>query len=199
MDINSLIESIKRALLEAREKLTRLSSTERDRRAIKIGAAGLCLLILYLVLHSFTSGTERLEKRAVQLQSDLAKIQNLRSEYLNSKERIVEISSRIKEEDEPLISVVEQILLGENIDRKNFSIKDVNLRTSVSEEFYEERSVDVELKNLSLKNLVDILYKIQNAPSFLKVSNLNMSTKFDKSDSMTVKLRVSTFEFKEVG
>jgi hypothetical protein len=51
---------------------------------------------------------------------------------------------------------------------------------------------------MSLKDLVDVLYKIQNAPSFLKVSNLNLSTKFDKSDSMTVKLRVSTFRFKEV-
>ncbi|MEQ9620021.1 MAG: hypothetical protein RIG61_12720 [Deltaproteobacteria bacterium] len=198
MDINSLIESVRKVLREAREKLTRLSSTERDRRAIKIGAAGLCLLILYLFLHSFTSGAERLEKRAIQLHADLARIENLRDEYRNSKERIIEISSRIKEEGEPLISVVEQILVDENIERKNFSIKDMNLRTSASEDFYEERSVDVELKNLSLNNLVDILYKIQNAQSFLKVSNLNISTKFDKSDSMTVKLRVSTFEFKEV-
>ena len=198
MDINSLIEKIKKALIEAREKLMRLSSTERDRRAISIGAAGICLLILYLVLHSFTSGTERLEKRAIQLQADLTRIENMRDEYLNSKERIIELSSKIKEEDEPLISVVEQILLDENIDRKNFSIKDLNLRTSAPEDFYEEKSVDVELKNLSLNNLVDILYKVQNAPSFLKVSNLNISTKFDKSDSMTVKLRVSTFEFKEV-
>lgn len=198
MDINSLIEKIKKALIEAREKLARLSSTERDRRAIGIGTAGICLLILYLVLHSFTSGTERLEKRAVQLQADLTRIENMRDEYLNSKERIIELSSKIKEEDEPLISVVEQILLDEDIARKNFSIKDVNLRTSAPEDFYEERSVDVELKNLSLNNLVDILYNVQNAQSFLKVSNLNISTKFDKSDSMTVKLRVSTFEFKEV-
>lgn len=198
MDINSLIENIKKALGEAREKLTRISSTERDRRAIAIGAAGLCLVIIYLVLHSFTSSAERLEKRAIQLHSDLARIEKLRAEYLNSKDKIIDLSSRIKEEDEPLISVVEQILLDENIDRKNFSIKDVNLRSAAPDDFYEERSVDVELKKLSLKDLVDILYKIQNGPSFLKVSNLNISTKFDRSDSMTVKLRVSTFEFNEV-
>jgi hypothetical protein len=82
---------------------------------------------------------------------------------------------------------------------QNFSIKDVNLKTSESEDFFEEKSIDVELKDLSLKDLVDILYKLQNTPSFLKVSNLNISTKFNKSDSMTVKLRVSTFEFRELG
>ncbi len=199
MDINSLSENLKKVIREARERLARVSSTERDRRAIGIGAAGLCLLILYFVFHSFSSATGRLEKRAIQLESDLDRIENLRSEYLDSKKKIVELSSKIQEEQEPLISVVEQILLDENIERKNFSIKDVNLRTSASEDFYEEKSIDVELKNLSLKNLVDVLYKIQTAPSFLKVSNLNISTKFDRSDSMTVKLRVSTFEFKEVG
>lgn len=199
MDINDLTQNVKKVLGGIREKLSRHSTTERDRRAIMIGAAGLCLLVLYLIFQSFSSGTDRLEKRVSQLESDLVRIEGLRAEYLQSKERISELSSKIREEEEPLISVVERILLDENLERKNFSIKDVNLRTSQSEDFYQEKSIDVELKNLSLKDLVDILYKIQNAPSFLKVSNLNINTKFDKSDSMTVKLRVSTFEFKEVG
>lgn len=199
MDINSLRQNIKNLVGNLREKLARHSTTERERRAIVIGAAGLCLLILYLVFQSFSSGTDRLEKQVSRLESDLVRIEDLRADYLQSKKRIRELSSKIREEKEPLISVVERILLAENLERKNFSIKDVNLRTSQSEDFYEEKSIDVELKNLSLKDLVDILYKIQNAPSFLKVSNLNINTKFDRSDSMTVKLRVSTFEFKEVG
>lgn len=199
MDINDLTQNVKKVLGNLREKLSRHSTTERDRRAIIIGAAGLCLLVLYLIFQSFSSGTDRLEKRVSQLESDLVRIEGLRAEYLQSKKRISELSSKIREEEEPLISVVERILLDENLERKNFSIKDVNLRTSQSEDFYQEKSIDVELKNLSLKDLVDILYKIQNAPSFLKVSNLNINTKFDKSDSMTVKLRVSTFEFNEVG
>ncbi|MEW6145708.1 MAG: type 4a pilus biogenesis protein PilO [Thermodesulfobacteriota bacterium] len=199
MDIGSAGGGIKRAFSELRERVSRLSSSERDVRAVRVGLAGLCLLIVYIVFHTFSSGTERLEKQVKQLETELVRIENLRSEYEGSKKRIEELSRRIKKENEPLISVVEQILLDENIDRKNFSIKDVNLRTAESEDFYEEKSIDVELKDLSLKDLVDILYKIQNTPSFLKVSNLNISTKFNKSDSMTVKLRVSTFEFRELG
>lgn len=198
MELSSIRENLSRLVKGARERFEKVSSTERDRRAMKIGAAGLGLLVLYFIFHSVSSGTDRLEKRVVQLESELDRIQSLRTEYEDSKKRIAELSDKIKEEDEPLISVVEQILLSENIDRKNFSIRDVNLRTSEADDFYEERSIDVELKNISLKDVVDILYKIQNAPSFLKVSNLNLSTKFDKSDSVTVKLRVSTFRFKEV-
>lgn len=198
MELSSLTGNIRKTVGTVREKLTRISSTERDRRAIIIGASGLVLLIFYLIFHSISSGTDRLEKRVVQLESELERVQELKTEYEESQKKIAVLSSKIKEEDEPLISIVEQILLSENLDRKNFSIRDVNLRTSTSEDFYEERSIDVELKNISLKDLVDVLYKIQNAPSFLKVSNLNLSTKFDRSDSMTVKLRVSTFRFKEV-
>ncbi len=198
MELSSLTGNIRKTVGAVREKLTRISSTERDRRAIIIGASGLVLLIFYLIFHSISSGTDRLEKRVVQLESELERVQELKTEYEESQKKIAVLSSKIKEEDEPLISIVEQILLSENLDRKNFSIRDVNLRTSTSEDFYEERSIDVELKNISLKDLVDVLYKIQNAPSFLKVSNLNLSTKFDRSDSMTVKLRVSTFRFKEV-
>ncbi|MEZ4548315.1 MAG: type 4a pilus biogenesis protein PilO [Thermodesulfobacteriota bacterium] len=198
MELGSLTKSINNAVRSARERLAQISSTERDRRAVIIGAAGLCLLILYIVFHSISSGTDRLEKRVTQLETELGRIQELKTEYEDSEKKIAVLSSKIKEENEPLISIVEQILLSENLDRKNFSIRDVNLRTSDSEDFYEERSIDVELKNISLKDLVDVLYKIQNAPSFLKVSNLNLSTKFDRSDSLTVKLRVSTFRFKEV-
>lgn len=199
MERGSAIDRIKKVSGELRERLARLASSERDVRAMRIGAAGICLIILYIIFHTITSGTGRLEKQVRQLETELGRIENLRTEYEGSKKRMTELSSKIKEEREPLISVVEKILLDENIDRKNFSIKDVNLRTSDSGDFYEEKSIDVELKDLSLKDLIDILYKIQNTKSFLKVSNLNISTKFNKSDSMTVKLRVSTFEFRELG
>lgn len=199
MERGSAIDRIKKVSGELRERLARLASSERDVRAMRIGAAGICLIILYVIFHTVTSGTGRLEKQVRQLETELGRIENLRTEFEGSKKRMTELSSKIKEEREPLISVVEKILLDENIDRKNFSIKDVNLRTSDSGDFYEEKSIDVELKDLSLKDLIDILYKIQNTKSFLKVSNLNISTKFNKSDSMTVKLRVSTFEFRELG
>ncbi len=198
MDMNTSVENTRKAFRELRERFTRLSSSDRDKRVIKIGGAGLCLLVVYMIFHSFSSGTEHLEKQVKQFEAELGRIEHLRSEYEDSKKRIAELSSKMKEENEPLISVVERILLDENIDRKNFSIEDVNLGAAESEDFYEESSIDFELKDLSLKDLVDILYKIQNTSSFLKVSNLNISTKFNKSDSMTVKLRVSTFKFREL-
>lgn len=197
MDIDSIRQKIQELIGKTREKFYSLTSTERDRRALLLGGSAIVIIVIYLVFHSFSTGTERLEKRSVQLKKELKEVKVLRAEYENSNKKIAELSSKIEKEKEALISVVEKILLDEKLDRKYFSIRDVNSRTNSDEDFYEEKSVDVELNKISLSNLVDILYKFQNRPS-LKVTNLNISTKFGKSDSMNVKLRVSTYEFKQV-
>jgi len=198
MDIDTIKEELRNIADRLREKLQTLSSTERDRRVLLFGGLAVVFIVFYLIIHSYTSATERLEKRSAQLYKELKEVEMLKVEYEDSKKQISELSSKIKKENEALITVVEKILLDEKLDRKNFSIRDVNSRTNSDEDFYEEKSVDVELNKLSLADLVDILYKIQNKSS-LKVSNLNISTKFGKSASMNVKLRVSTYEFKQVG
>lgn len=197
MDIDSIRQKIQEFIEKSREKFYSLTSTERDRRALLLGGSAIVIIVIYLVFHSYSSGTDHLQKRSAQLEKELREVKVLKAEYEDSNKKIVELSSKIKKENEALISVVEKILLNEKLDRTNFSIRDVNSRTNSNEDFYEEKSVDVELNKISLSNLVVILYKLQNKPS-LKVSNVNISTKLGKSDSMNVKLRVSTYEFKQV-
>lgn len=199
MDLQNIIEKIKVYIALMREKIQSVSSTQRDKRAILLLGAVAFLLALYFTYHFFSSGTVRLEKRSQSLETELGKVQALSSEYKESNKRLAELAGKIKREDEPLISLVEKILLAKSIERQNFSIRDVNTsRAPDAEDFYEEKSVDVELKKITLDDLVDILYKIQNNQSFLKVSNLNITTKYKNADSINVKLRVSTFEFEQV-
>jgi type II secretory pathway component PulM len=197
MDIDSIRQKIQELIEKSREKFYSLTSTERDRRALLLGGSAIVIIVIYLVFHSYSSGTDHLQKRSAQLEKELREVKVLKAEYEDSNKKIVELSSKSKKENEALISVVEKILLNEKLDRTNFSIRDVNSRTNSNEDFYEEKSVDVELNKISLSNLVDILYKLQNKPS-LKVSNVSISTKLGKSDSINVKLRVSTYEFKQV-
>jgi type II secretory pathway component PulM len=197
MDKDSIKQKIQELIEKAREKFDALIATERDRRALFLGSTAIIVIVIYLVFHSYSSGVDSLQKRSVQLEKELQEVKALKAKYEDSQTKIAELSSKIKKENEDLISVVEKILLNEELDRKNFSIRDVNSRSNSDEDFYEEKSVDVELNELSLNALVDILYKLQNKPS-LKVLNLNISTKSNKSDSMKVKLRVSTYEFKQV-
>ncbi|MGB2692653.1 MAG: hypothetical protein WBC96_09175 [Thermodesulfobacteriota bacterium] len=202
MDKDSIKQKIQELIEKSRDKFDTLIATERDRRTLLLGGTAVIVIVIYLVFNSYSSGTDNLQKRSVQLQKELQEVKALKAEYEGSEKKIVELSSKIKKENEALISVVEKILLNKELDRKNFVIRDVNSRSNSrsdsADDFYEEKSVDIELNKISLDTLVDILYKLQNKPS-LKVSNLNISTKSNKSgSSMKVKLRVSTYEFKQV-
>jgi len=197
-EIKSRIMELMKKISDLRIKLIGMVSSERDQKAIILGIAIFSVLVLYLIFHSINSGTSNLSKEVEQLQVQLVDVNDLRSEYLDSKKKISIIASRIKKEDEALISVVEKILVAQNIERKNFSIRDTNSRTPGSEDLFDENSVNVDVKRVSLKNFVDVLYDIQAKSSFLKVSDLRIRTKFDNPDLMDVTMRISTFDFKKV-
>ena len=156
MDKDSIKLKIQELIEKSREKFDTLIATERDRRALLLGGTAVIVIVIYLVFHSYSSGVDSLQKRSVQLEKELQEVKTLKAEYQASVKKIVELSSKIKKENEALISVVEKILLNEELDRKNFSIRDVNSRSNSDEDFYEEKSVDIELNKISLNTLVDI-------------------------------------------
>ncbi len=195
MNTNDSMDRLRIFLNQIRERFERAMVSDRDRRALIFGGIGFLILVLYVVFQFFSSGSARLEKRLNALQSDLRRIESLRAEYIQSKHRIDELTSTIRNGDEPLISVVEKTLVDARIDRANFSIKS---RAPSSGDLYEETSVDVDIKKIPLDRMVDILYRFQTMPTFIKVSKLRPQTRFNDPDLMDVSFRVSTFKFNQV-
>ena len=195
MDINNFFQSIKDLSNQWSERLQRLLASERDRKAVLLGAGVLFILIIYIIFQSFSSGKARLEKKAIALEADLKRIQSLRQEYIESKRKLEEVTSRIKPEDVALISVVEKVLVDAQVDRSSFSISS---RTDTSGDLYDEKSVDVDIKKIPLNKAVELLYKIQTNPNFLKVSKFRIRTRFDNPNLLDASFRVSTFKFKQV-
>ncbi len=195
MNTNDFIDRLKALLNQSRERFDRAMVSDRDRRAVIFGGIGFFILVLYVVFQFFSSGSARLEKMANALRSDLKRIESLRAEYVQSKRRIEELTTTVRTGDESLISVVEKTLIDARIDRSNFSIKS---RAPSSGDLYEETSVDVDIKKISLDRMVDVLYRFQTMPTFVKVSKLRPQTRFNDPDLMDVSFRVSTFKFNQV-
>ena len=172
--------------------------TERD-RYILFGCLGIfAAVLIYLTVFSFTSAVSSLEKKVLVLENDLQRVGELKTEYAISSKRLKEMIKGNPKQG-PLISTVEKILLEENVDRKKFSIKDRNKRNKDTEEIYNEKSVDVTIKQIPLGKVIDVLYAFQSKTSYLKVKGLRVRTRFDSSNSVDLSFRVSTFEFKDVG
>lgn len=172
--------------------------TERDRYIIYGVAGFLAVIIIYLAVFSFSSKVSNLEKRVLTLETDLQRVANLKSEYIESSRQLKNLVKSGSKQTGPLISVVEKVLLSESVERKNFSIKDRNQRSKDAEDIYNEKSVEVQIKQIPLGKMIDILYAFQSKNTNLKVKGLRIRTRFDNSNSVDIYFMVSTFEFKEV-
>ncbi|GBD40102.1 hypothetical protein HRbin37_02391 [bacterium HR37] len=195
MDNSVLSENLRGIANQIRERIERLTYSKRDRRALVLGGIGLFVLLAYVVFQFFSSRNEVLERRLKMLQEDLVKVESLKFEYIESRKKIEEITKSMTGGDEDLISLVEKALIGAGVERGNFSITS---RSPSSGDMYDEMSVDVEINRISLGSLVEVLYSLQTRPSFLKISNFRIQTRFDNPDLIKASFRVSTFKFKRV-
>jgi general secretion pathway protein M len=198
MEIGNHIESFKLFYNQIRDRIQQVSTSKRDKRAVMFSVVAISVFIIFIIFQFLASGTERLTKKVDALNSDLEKIEKLRKQLDESNRLMTQLTSSFKSRDEALISVVEDILVNEQIDRGSFSIKDSNTNAPAVEDLYKEKSVDVEIRKIPLKKIVDLLYKIQVRPSLLKASNLRIRTRFDNPDLIDVNFRISSFEFKKV-
>jgi len=172
--------------------------TERD-RYILFGCLGIfAAVLIYLTVFSFTSAVSSLEKKVLVLENDLQRVSELKTEYAISSKKL-KVLVDLNPPQGPLISTVEKLLLEEKVDRKKFSIKDRNTKNKDTEEIYNEKSVDVTIKQIPLGKVIDVLYAFQSKTSYLKVKGLRVRTRFDSSNSVDLLFMVSTFEFKDVG
>lgn len=192
MDIEN---SLQTALSFARDKIENLNLSERDRKVLVLGAAGAFVIIVLILFQAFSSINTKLEKQSSALSSQLKQIEQLKTEYYESKKKVSEIAGSMESTDQSLLSHMERILVKENIERASFSI---NSRNPITKEHYEEVSVEVKIKKISLEKVLDVIHNIQTAPTFLKVSKFRMATRFDKPNLMDVSFKVSNFKFNQV-
>ena len=170
--------------------------SDRDKRALKIAALAVVLFFGFMIFKGLFFGDNGDAKKVVVLRDQLEKVKALKNEYEYSKNLLNSLTSSVRKEEEALISVVEKILVDNNVDRKSFSIKDSNVMSDVSEGFYDEKVVQVDVKKIDVQKVLDVLYSIQTRESFLKVSNLKLKTKFGQESLLDMSFRLSTFELR---
>ena len=197
MDFDKIKEKLRYSVQFLSEKLEESMKSERERRAIIIGAVAIIALVLFVFFNTFFRDSNKYQKQSQALEAELIRVKSLGVEYGLLKDRLRELTKAVKKEDEALISVVEKVLIDNDIERTSFSIKDSKIVLPDSDDLYDESTVEVNVRKVPFNRVIDILYTIQNRDSFLKVSNLRLKTKFDKPELVDVSFKLSTFEFRQ--
>ncbi|MEM4407888.1 MAG: hypothetical protein QXI19_04015 [Candidatus Caldarchaeum sp.] len=191
----STVSIIGERVQAAKEWFDALPLSERDKRAVLWGALGVVVLALILFFHTMSSINRKLEMQEKALMGQLDEIRSLEREYYASKKMAAEIAEGMSSPNQSLLSLIERILVNENIERASFTISS---RSPTSWELYEETSVDVKIQKIALDKVIDVIYEIENSSTFLKISKFKMSTRFDSPNLLDVSFRISNYKFHQV-
>lgn len=189
-----LLDLVEPAISLIKEKIDALNLSDRDRRALGWGLLGAAVIVVIIIFQSVSSHIGSLEKRSETLSKDISEIRVLNKQFVESARKMEAIRKAIIT-PESLLSSVESILLGANINRGSFSIKS---RPTALFDLYEEINVQVDINKIPLSRIVDVMYKVQSTQTFLKISKIKINTRFDSPDLMDLSFRVSTYKFEKV-
>jgi hypothetical protein len=129
---------------------------------------------------NFNSKNTLLKTQIEELQSLSGNVVRIKGIVERKEKRIA--SARAK----GVVSTVEQIL--KNLGIKAKTIKPLDKKKTNG---FIEEVADIEVENIDLNHIVNLLYRIDNSPSPMKINSALTKTGFENPDRFTLKLSVS--------
>ena len=173
----------------------KISLSQREQRVL-IGAGVLfAVLLVYLVVDSVLQGYEKLDDKIATKRGEVEKISRLREQYMQAHKQLEDIKAKLDQMEKgfSVLSFIEDLANKENIRNKIGSMKP---KKNPLNDTYDENIVELQMDNVSLSELVDFIYKVENSGHLLKVKRLRVKTRYDDRDLLNVTLQVTTYKKK---
>ncbi|RJQ18988.1 MAG: hypothetical protein C4560_06650 [Nitrospiraceae bacterium] len=155
-----------------------------DRTTLTLASLSVVAAVSVIMVSVFSGNRER-ENKALNAQ--LTELMSLREATLDLK-NTVESKDRKTGPGKSvgIVSTLEQTL-------KNLGVKATVLRPLTKNRIKEftEEDAELEIRNIDLNSIVNLLYKIDNAPLPMKVKNVLIKTGFEDPNKFVLKLTVS--------
>ncbi len=173
----------------------KINLSQRDQRLLIGLGAFLLLLVVYLTVESVVKGYDDLAKDIEKKTEEVGNLSQLREEYMEAHKQLEEIKTKLDrmEKGFSMLSFIEDLAKKQNIRENIGSVKPKDLPLN---DDYDEDIVELKLDNVSLPDLVDFIYKIENSGHLLKVKRLRVKTRFDNRDLLNVTMQVTTYKRK---
>ncbi len=164
----------------------------RERLLLAVASLSTLLIFLYsFVWDPLQANRELLVKRIAKKEHELVEIQNKRDEYLEKVRRLAASQSAIPELDPKfpglfayLQTTIAQAVPHDHIVSMNPSNK--NIGTD-----FQEDLVEVKLTQISLPQLVDMMYRVEKGEPPLRFSRLTVKKRFNDIHNFDVTATVS--------
>ena len=164
----------------------------RERRTLMVAGCFLVALLIYLLIVSpYLKAMEVMDRQIVRKSEELKEVLALQQDYFQLKEKTKMLENMVRSTPGfSLLSFLENLATRNQIKNQIAYMKPV---TAASSERYRESSVEMKIENITLKQLIDYLYGIEQSRESIRVKRLNIVKK-KETDLLDVTLQASTFE-----
>jgi Sec-independent protein translocase protein TatA len=168
----------------------------REQTFALIGAAIVLVLVVVLPVVVASSRISRLENDMAQGKRQFRDVIRAIESFNERKAELSKLQQTLAGGfDSSLSTTIESIAEKNNMKDQIDSLK---AKSASPSDLFEESSVDVRLKRVELKPLIDFLYAIENDPEkMLRVKTLSIKPRFDEKKQLDITLTVSTYRFLE--
>lgn len=164
--------------------------SQREKVILALGIAFCIAVLAYLVVIApYTSNMERIEHKISASQSQLEQVKAMQQEYSALARQIKQISSD-QQDVSGLFSFVEnrvQQVAGRD---KISSMRPV---APVRHDDMVEEGLEVKIERITLRQVVDLLQRLEQSQRPLRVKGLDMKVRFENKSLFDTSLTISTF------
>lgn len=170
--------------------MIRINPTEK-RALVAGGCAAAALLVYLLVVSPYMSAMERLDRRIERKTVELGEVLALQEEYFRLKEKTEILEKMVRSTPGfSLLSYLENLATKNKIKKQIAYMKPL---TTPGNEKYRESSVEMKLESITLTQLVNYLYEVEQSRQSIRIKRINIAKKKGES-YLDVTLQASTFE-----
>jgi Type II secretion system (T2SS), protein M len=181
---------MKRSLANLQHAYARLAP--RERLFVAVGAAALSLVVAFLVIHGVESAKARLRGGIDAKERQLERVQALRAEYLELKQRADDLTAKNADRSPNWLYSTLEPLLKKNLSRDKIHSMDPSSKPIGDQ--YVEDSVNVEVLGVTLPQIVALLYEVEQSPDPMHVSRLQMKKRVSGPYEFDVVFSVSSIK-----
>ena len=155
-----------------------------DRRLLISAAAVIMLAVSVLLVNASLS----LKKEGSALRSQKEEILLLREDFLELRKNVNAIEGKkslIKVEG--IIPAIDEIFRSTGLTQK---VKSVKPAATIDKKHAIEEEADVEVEKVSMNELVNVLYRLENAPMVLLIKKARLKTSFEDPSLLNITMTI---------
>ncbi len=159
----------------------------RDKKTLIIGGIVAAIILLYaFVVSPLTSDLNRKRELLPKKERDLAEMRVLKDQYLEMQKRLQQAQA-IAAKRGPLLTEIENLTKRANLSGKMVSLKP---QAGVQTEEFKESIVEIKLDNVTLYDIVNYLYQLEQ--DGLRIKKLNFKPRYDNPKLLNSTILVSS-------